>query len=69
MAVNKTQPTKQSVEEFLEGIQDPGRREGEWFLCGFSPRKQNLTLYVMGYLEVLEKLIMTSIRRLKEETG
>jgi len=26
-------------------------REGEWFLSGFAPRKQNLTIYVMGYLE------------------
>lgn len=26
-------------------------REGDWFLTGFSPRKQNLTLYIMGYLE------------------
>lgn len=26
-------------------------REGDWFLAGFSPRKQNLTLYIMGYLE------------------
>jgi hypothetical protein len=23
-------------------------REGEWFLTGFSPRKQNLTLYLMA---------------------
>ncbi|HEX7555562.1 MAG TPA: DUF1801 domain-containing protein [Leptolinea sp.] len=23
-------------------------REGDWFLIGVSPRKQNLTLYVMG---------------------
>ncbi|MBF8296737.1 MAG: hypothetical protein HW389_3282 [Bacteroidetes bacterium] len=23
-------------------------REGDWFLIGFSPRKQDLTLYVMG---------------------
>lgn len=23
-------------------------REGDWFLVGFSPRKQNLTLYVMA---------------------
>jgi hypothetical protein len=23
-------------------------REGDWFLIGLSPRKQNLTLYVMG---------------------
>ena len=35
-------------------------REGEWFLTGFSPRKQNLTLYVMdgfeGYDQLLGKL-------------
>ena len=23
-------------------------REGDWFLSGFSPRKQNLTLYIMS---------------------
>jgi hypothetical protein len=26
-------------------------REGDWFLAGFSSRKQSLTLYIMGYLE------------------
>jgi len=27
-------------------------RDGEWFLTGFSPRKQNLTLYIMtGFVE------------------
>jgi hypothetical protein len=26
-------------------------REGDTFIVGFSPRKQALTLYVMGYLE------------------
>jgi hypothetical protein len=26
-------------------------REGDWFLTGFSPRKQNLTLYFMGGFE------------------
>jgi hypothetical protein len=26
----------------------PNGREMEWFLTGFSPRKQNLTLYMMG---------------------
>lgn len=25
-------------------------REGDWFIVGFSPRKQNLTLYLMGGL-------------------
>lgn len=35
-------------------------RAGEWFLTGFSPRKQNLTLYIMSgfseYESLLEKL-------------
>jgi len=35
-------------------------REGNWFLTGFSPRKQNLTLYIMsgfdGYEDLLSKL-------------
>lgn len=35
-------------------------REGDWFLTGFSPRKQNLTLYIMPgferYAERMEQL-------------
>src|SRR3990167_585987 len=35
-------------------------RAGEWFLTGFSPRKQSLTLYIMagftGYGDLLRKL-------------
>jgi hypothetical protein len=35
-------------------------REGDWFLTGFSPRKQNLTLYIMPgfdrYGELLKRL-------------
>ena len=35
-------------------------REGDWFLTGFSPRKQNLTLYIMAgfdeYDDLLKKL-------------
>ena len=35
-------------------------REGDWMLVGFSPRKQNLTLYIMAgfdrYNELLKKL-------------
>jgi len=35
-------------------------REGDWFLTGFSPRKQNLTLYIMSgfreYAGLLSKL-------------
>jgi hypothetical protein len=32
-------------------------REGEWFLTGFSPRKQNLTLYIMAGFEQYEPLL------------
>jgi len=32
-------------------------REGEWFLTGFSPRKQYLTLYIMGYLEFYSNIL------------
>lgn len=35
-------------------------REGDWFLTGFSPRKQNLTLYIMAgfddYDDLMNKL-------------
>jgi len=35
-------------------------REGDWFVTGFSPRKQNITLYIMSgfdrYKELLKKL-------------
>src|SRR3972149_3290016 len=35
-------------------------REGDWFLTGFSPRKQNLTLYIMAgfdeFTPILRKL-------------
>lgn len=32
-------------------------REGDWFLTGFSPRKQNLTLYIMSGFEKYDKLL------------
>jgi hypothetical protein len=32
-------------------------REGDWFVTGFSPRKQNLTLYVMGGFEPHAELL------------
>ena len=90
MSENKTKATAKNVPDFLNSIDDPGRkqdcltvtalmeelsgskpkmwgdsmvgfgdyhykyasgREGDWFQVGFSPRKQNLTLYIMGYLE------------------
>ena len=30
-------------------------REGDWFLAGFSPRKQSLTVYIMGYFDLYQK--------------
>ena len=87
VAENKTQKTKASVADFLNGIADKQRRaeckavakmmrvvtgktakmwgssivgfgtydykyasgrEGSFFLCGFSPRAQNLAIYVMS---------------------
>lgn len=99
MAELKTRPTDESVQSFLEGVENPKRkedsfrilelmkevtgeeprmwgdsiigfgsyrykyksgREAEWMLTGFSPRKQNLTLYIMSgfddYDELLGKL-------------
>src|SRR5215211_9053838 len=32
-------------------------REGDWFIAGFSPRKQNLTLYMMGGFRQFEDLM------------
>ena len=95
----KTQPTKESVKTFLDGIEDEQRRkdckaiakmmakatgkrpkmwgdaivgygryeykyksghEGAWFLTGFSPRKRDLTLYIMqgfkAHAPLMEKL-------------
>ncbi len=41
-------------------------REGDWFLAGFSPRKQALTLYIMGGFGRHEQLM----RKLgKHKTG
>lgn len=31
--------------------------EGEWFLAGFSPRKQNLTLYIMSGFDEYDSLM------------
>ena len=32
-------------------------REGDWFLTGFSPRKQNLSLYIMAGFDRYEDLM------------
>jgi len=35
----------------------PGGREGDWMLTGFSPRKQNLVLYIMCGFEPLKDVL------------
>jgi hypothetical protein len=99
MAKLKTARTGESVGDFIDGIENDGRREdcdkllrimkrvtgrepamwgesivgfgsyhyryesgreGDWFLTGFSPRKQNLTVYIMAgfdrYASLLARL-------------
>jgi hypothetical protein len=99
MAKLKTTPNEQSVEDFLQSVDNEQKRqdcyailemmkeaagaepqmwgpsiigfgnyhykyesgrEGDWFLTGFSPRKQNLTLYIMPgfgrYEDLMNKL-------------
>lgn len=99
MAENKTQENDQSVDDFLNKIENERKRndsfailammkritetepkmwgdsmigfgkyeykyksgrEGEWFKIGFSPRKQNLTIYLYGgfdnYQDILKDL-------------
>ena len=96
MAELKTKPTDESVEAFLNSVENEKKRvdsfeimnlmrevtgsepqmwgdsivgfgryqykyasgrEGEWFLVGFSPRKQNLTLYIMSGFEEYDRLL------------
>jgi hypothetical protein len=96
MAEPKTRPTGESVEAFLNRVEDEKKRqdsfailqlmqevtgqeakmwgdsivgfgsyhfkyasgrESDWPLTGFSPRKQNLTLYIMSGFEAYESLL------------
>ena len=96
MAELKTKPNDQSVEAFLNSLEDEKKRqdsftilklmqavtqmepkmwgdsivgfgsyhykyasgrEGDWFLTGFSPRKQNLTLYIMAGFDQYDDLL------------
>jgi len=41
-------------------------RGGDWFVTGFSPRKQNLTLYVMDYIDKHQEILT---RLGKHKTG
>lgn len=96
MAELKTQPTDNSVTDFLDNVEDEQKRadayaimelmrevtgetpqmwgdsivgfgsyhyvyesgrEGDWFLVGFSPRKRNLTLYIMSGFDEYDGLL------------
>jgi len=96
MAELKTQPNQQSVEDFLNNVENETKRqdsfsilelmkeetgdepimwgdsivgfgkyhykyasgrEGDWFLTGFSPRVQNLTLYIMSGFDEYDELL------------
>ena len=43
-------------------------REGDWMLTGFSPRKQNLTLYLMGGFDS-EKNLLKKLGKYKTSVG
>ena len=105
MAELKTQPTRASVSEFINGIEDSGKRadcrkiakmmreatgkrakmwgpsivgydsyhykyasgrEGDFMITGFSPRAQNITVYIMPGFSKFESMM----KRLgKHKTG
>jgi hypothetical protein len=44
-------------------------REGDWYLTGFSPRKQNLTLYIMGGFDLYQDLLMKLGKHKTSEGG
>lgn len=39
---------------------DVNKREGDWYMTGFSPKKQNISIYIIpgfgGYTELMKKL-------------
>ena len=43
-------------------------QEGDWMLTGFSPRKQNLTLYLMGGFDS-EKNLLKKLGKYKTSVG
>ena len=96
MAELKTQPTQDSVVDYLNNIENEKKRadsfailelmaevtgaepkmwgdsiigfgvyrykyksgrQGEWFLTGFAPRKQNLTIYIMSGFSTYDQLL------------
>ena len=45
-----------------------GGREGDWMLTGFSPRKQNLTLYILGGFDS-QKDLLAKLGKFKTSVG
>ena len=43
-------------------------REGDWMLAGFSPRKQNMTVYMMGGFEN-QDVLLAKIGKVKSSVG
>jgi hypothetical protein len=43
-------------------------RKGDWFLTGFSPRKQNLTIYLMSGFDEMED-VMLNLGKFKTGKG
>ena len=43
-------------------------REGDWMISAFSPRKQNLTIYIMGGFENQEELL-AKVGKAKNSVG
>lgn len=41
-------------------------RSGEWFKVGFAPRKKNISIYIMSYLDKYESIL---VRLGKYSTG
>lgn len=58
MSTLKTLPNDANAEDFISSV--PEVVKGDWPLTAFSPRKQNLTLYMMlgsyDYIDLLEGL-------------
>ena len=107
MSTLKTQPSTQSVEDFIDSVaseekRDDSRvlvkimeqitgeqpvmwgssivgfgkyhykydsgREGDWMIAGFSPRKQNMTIYMMGGFANQDELL-AKIGKAKHSVG
>lgn len=44
-------------------------REGDWFLSGFSPRKQSLTIYMMGGYGTESESLLSKLGKHKSSVG